>query len=146
MATRARIAVVLVEDGEQVVRSMYSHYDGYPSGVGVVLERQYKEQEDVEALVFLGDASTVRHGLAGHVLSGHAYTDYGRRSDERRYAEHESVDALLVDKVVLEDYLYVFEDGEWRAYITSGGEVHAVRIPELSAREQHSGGLAEYYD
>lgn len=56
MSTRCRIAL---EDELTGVYSIYCHYDGYPSGVGRILDRYYKDKNTVEKLINLGDISVL---------------------------------------------------------------------------------------
>ena len=48
MATRSKIAI---EDQDGTVRSIYCHWDGYPSHHGPILLEHYTTQEKVESLI-----------------------------------------------------------------------------------------------
>ena len=54
MATRARIGVLRTPDN---VESIYSHWDGYPEGVGATLAESYTQSTKVDSLMALGDVS-----------------------------------------------------------------------------------------
>ena len=54
MATRSTITV---RTGENERKSIYCHWDGYPSGVGKELMDNYITQESAEALIALGSLS-----------------------------------------------------------------------------------------
>ena len=56
MSTRCRIGMEL-PDGK--IKSIYSHWDGYPEGVGEKLQKFYKDPKDVEDLINLGDISSL---------------------------------------------------------------------------------------
>jgi hypothetical protein len=56
MSTRSRIAI---ENQDGTVTSIYCHWDGYTSGVGKMLEKWYTTQAKVEALIELGDISSL---------------------------------------------------------------------------------------
>lgn len=56
MSTRCRIAI---EQPDGKIRSIYCHHDGYPEGVGRTLQRHYTDPDKVDALVNLGDLSTL---------------------------------------------------------------------------------------
>ena len=56
MATRARIGV-LHPDGS--VTSIYSHWDGYPNGVGKTLAESYSSQDLAKRLVAMGGVSVL---------------------------------------------------------------------------------------
>jgi hypothetical protein len=56
MSTRSRIAI---ENQNGSVTSIYCHFDGYISGVGKLLKEYYTTQDKVEALIELGDISSL---------------------------------------------------------------------------------------
>ena len=56
MSTRSRIAI---ENQNGSVTSVYCHFDGYISGVGKTLKEYYTTQDKVEALIELGDISSL---------------------------------------------------------------------------------------
>lgn len=56
MSTRSRIAMIYEDD---TVKSIYCHFDGYPSGVGKTLTNHYINPEKVKALMELGDISSL---------------------------------------------------------------------------------------
>ena len=61
MATRSRIAIETTDtSGNKVIKSIYCHFDGYPSGVGKTLMENYQAREKVEALISLGDISFIK--------------------------------------------------------------------------------------
>ena len=81
MSTRGLIAI---EAADRSCRSIYVHFDMYPSGAGVCLNAHYNTKERIEALFALGDLS----GLGGRLSNDdpepdaqdvcHAYhRDYG---------------------------------------------------------------------
>ena len=83
MSTRGLIAI---EAADRSCRSIYVHFDLYPSGAGVCLTAHYNTKERIEALFALGDLS----GLGGRLSNGdpepdaqdvcHAYhRDYGEK-------------------------------------------------------------------
>ena len=56
MSTNSRIAI---EDQTGKVRSIYCHWDGYPSHHGPILLDHYNTQEKVESLIALGAISSL---------------------------------------------------------------------------------------
>lgn len=56
MSTRCRIGMKL-SDGR--IKSIYSHWDGYPDGVGRTLEKYYTDPKKIEELLELGDISSL---------------------------------------------------------------------------------------
>lgn len=63
MSTRGLIAI---EAADRSCRSIYVHFDMYPSGAGVCLNAHYNTKERIEALFALGDLS----GLGGRLSNG----------------------------------------------------------------------------
>jgi hypothetical protein len=61
MATRSRIAI---EHKTGTVNSIYCHWDGYPSNNGRILRENYMDREKVEALIKLGDISSLQERVA----------------------------------------------------------------------------------
>jgi len=60
MSTRSRIGVIRTHDasGEpETVESIYCHFDGYPEGVGAILDEHYADPAKLDALLALGDLS-----------------------------------------------------------------------------------------
>ena len=56
MSTRSRVGIKN-EDG--TITSVYVHHDGYPSGVGEVLFRNYNDETKIRKLMELGDMSSI---------------------------------------------------------------------------------------
>ena len=72
MSTRGLIAI---EAADRSCRSIYVHFDMYPSGAGVCLNAHYNTKERIEALFALGDLS----GLGGGCLLGGICVSVPRR-------------------------------------------------------------------
>ena len=56
MSTRGRIGIEL-PDGK--IKSIYCHFDSYPDGVGKVLIKYYNDIDKINALIDLGDISSL---------------------------------------------------------------------------------------
>lgn len=56
MATRC---LICRQDTKGVVRGVYCHHDGYPSGVGALLYRCYSSAKAIDKLMRLGDLSSL---------------------------------------------------------------------------------------
>jgi hypothetical protein len=54
MSTNSRIGI---QDGDGTIRSIYCHWDGYPSANGKTLYESFQDRERVMALIELGDLS-----------------------------------------------------------------------------------------
>ena len=67
MATRSSITVK--KDGK--FKTVYCHFDGYPSGVGEKLLHHYNDQEKADSIVALGDLSCLYESV--ECPEGHSY-------------------------------------------------------------------------
>lgn len=118
MSTHSGIAFV---NSDGSVKSVYCHYDGYPSYMFEMLVDYYNSAELAEALVDLGDLSCVKEKIWSE---GHSFDN--RKEDttvayhrDRGEAYHQdkwhSLDEYLNDarSDYCADYLYYFKDGKW---------------------------------
>ena len=106
MATRSRIAI---ENQDGTVTSIYCHWDGYTSGVGKMLEKWYTTQAKVEALIELGNLSSLDETLETTVA-------YARdRGEDSHQAIYSNVEELFEDGFGdIVEYVYCFtKDGIW---------------------------------
>lgn len=123
MGTRARIAYEL-PSGK--FKSIYTHWDGYPSHHGEILRDNYKDLAKVRKLIALGDLST----LAAEIGEKHDFdarvegvcTAYGRDRGETGVNPKTSINLTALSALTHNtggEYLYVFKDGEW--FVAEGG-------------------------
>lgn len=77
MATRSNIGMIQ-DDG--TIKAIYCHWDGYPEGVGATLAEHYTDPAKVEALMNLGDFSS----LAPSVEEIETYAQRGATDTEAR--------------------------------------------------------------
>lgn len=120
MATRSAIAKQL---GQNKYKAIYCHWDGYPEGVGACLFRDYNTPERVDALLKLGDLSSLHSKLEPTKGSGHSFDTpekdvtiaYGR---DRREKNVEAQILNSIDEIKKRydcDYIYIFTlDNEWK--------------------------------
>lgn len=117
MSTRGLIAI---ENNDKSCRAIYVHFDMYPDGAGICLTQHYKTKERVEALLRLGDLSSLGGRLskddpepdAADICSAY-HRDYKEEYQPPRFWP--SADKLLTeawDRFGAE-YIYVFRNGEW---------------------------------
>ena len=115
MATRSRIGLLL--DTEHVL-SVYHHWDGYPSFLGVFLQQNYTTKEQIAELIDGGDISCIdsttdwnNEKVDNHVLY---YNDRGEKTEPRLDL---NVEDYIENKLsAMEEYAYLFENGEWICY------------------------------
>jgi hypothetical protein len=115
MATRSRIGLLLDND---YVLSVYHHWDGYPSGLGVFLQHNYTTKEQIVELLDGGDISSIysqtdwnNEKVDNHVLY---YNDRGEKTEPRLDLNVE--DYIENEYSADEEYAYLFENGEWICY------------------------------
>ena len=115
MATRSRIGLLLDND---YVLSVYHHWDGYPSGLGVFLQHNYTTKEQIAELLDGGDISSIysrtdwnNEQVDEHVLY---YNDRGEKTEPRLDLNVE--DYIENEYSAMEEYAYLFENGEWICY------------------------------
>ena len=105
MSTRSRIAVEL-NDG--TVKSVYCHWDGYPSGVGNdLLNQEFTSPNEVEEFLNEGSRSTVDEAY---------YEKYGKSRGEKREVPtvHTDADTYWEEAYDWEEYAYLYnKDGDW---------------------------------
>ena len=124
MSTRSRIGLQL-PDGS--ILSIYSHWNGYPSWTGRILNTHYTTKEKVSELIDGGDCSSIwtkdrwtGKELAPHVIEIQEVEEYG----PQRYSERGEDCPPRLDKNVKqfiengEEYGYIYRNGEWICYNT----------------------------
>jgi len=108
MATRARIGV-LHPDGS--VTSIYSHWDGYPNGVGKTLAENYSSEELAKRLVAMGGVSV----LEGTIEES---TFYHRDRDEDLQIEESFNETAFLKQSERDgaEWAYLWKGGSWSTY------------------------------
>jgi hypothetical protein len=113
---------------------VYCHYDGYPSFTGTILEKYYKKESKVRALINLGDMTSVGAYLGtkktvdnnfhfigvdidGEPCQIRKYVkDYGRSSkNELVFITHVSSLYAVITRMHTPGckYVYIYEGGAW---------------------------------
>lgn len=119
MGTRSRIAIER-EGGS--VESIYCHWDGYPSYNGRILLEKYGDRTKVEALIALGDISSLGEEVEPKDLSQHSYDTpekgvtvaYHRDRGQRKNGPNYHLDRDHFVQGDVEEYGYLFtKEGEW---------------------------------
>jgi hypothetical protein len=105
MATRAMIGMVR-DDG--TVRAIYSHWDGYPAHVGILLKTFYDTADAVTELLDRGDVSS----LGSTLEETNFYSD---RGEEDAFAKEfkDVTEAVQYYTECWCEFFYVYEDGIW---------------------------------
>jgi hypothetical protein len=106
MATRSRIAI---ENQDGSVTSVYCHWDGHIETNGVILNNNYNTKDKVEALIELGNLSSLDKTLETTVA-------YARdRGEDSHQFNNINVEELFEDGFGdIVEYVYCFtKDGIW---------------------------------
>jgi hypothetical protein len=100
MSTRSRIAI---ENQNGSVKSIYCHFDGYLSGVGRLLKEYYTTQAKVEALIELGNISSLE-------MTPESTVAYARdRGEDLNFKEFKTVPELFEQGFnSSEEFVYCF--------------------------------------
>lgn len=130
-------ATISFEKKDKTIRTIYVHWDGYPTGVGAILAKHYDES-NLDQLMDLGDLSVLgttpfsdpdgwdyRKETPDHLCV--AYKDRGEDSPAAVYSSREEFEQ---NHNPLE-YNYLYSDGLW--YVWSGSAKYAqisVLFPE----------------
>lgn len=115
MATRSNIAY---KTPEGKIRSIYSHWDGYPECNGKILVDNYTDQEKIEALIALGSVSA----LGAEIGQQQDFDDrssqkkewtlaYHRdRGEQLSIQEYDDIPSWIDD---MEEYAYLWNGQDW---------------------------------
>lgn len=117
MSTNSTVAVK-TDSGYE---SIYVHWDGYFDYMYPMLSENYASWERAQALVSFGDASFIAERIMPSKGSDHSFEHreegvclfYHRDRGEDFHAEFYSNKAAVLKS---QYYVYIFEDGQWRAY------------------------------
>ena len=110
MSTRGAIGM---QQPDGTVRAVYVHHDAYVAGVGAILGGWYETPEKVEAMLALGDLSSLGTTLADTI----AY--HRDRGEVMRIARsYRNIDAYRRNGTsdFEADYLYLYDGGKWFVY------------------------------
>lgn len=132
MGTRSAI---IVKVGHRKYAGIYCHWDGYPTHVGKMLFNHYNTLDKAEALIALGDLSSLKENLAPPEGATHTFDNpyvedktsnyasskvtvaYGRDRGETDPDFVHPKAGKTVDEVSDKidcAYVYVFRNGAWR--------------------------------
>lgn len=131
MGTRSRIGR---QNADGTVSAIYCHWDGYLSNVGAILHKHYQDATKVDALIALGDLSSIAEEIGEehdfdwrneYYKNGGSWENdprdkmcnaYGRDRKEEKTAAQIVTDADLFWKTRHQrwaEYQYLYTDGAW---------------------------------
>lgn len=117
MATRC---LILKEEGK-TLKGIYCHYDGYPDGVGTLLDKYYNTPKMVEALISLGDISILDKKLEPTTKS-HSFNApekgvtvaYARdRGEEFQNVQTTRKELAKIAKGNWAEFVYIYDGKVW---------------------------------
>lgn len=115
MATRSLI--LKHDDNSDTFTGVYCHWDGYPAGVGVRLNNNYKDPAKIDALLGLGDLSMLGPELKDTIAF---CRDRGETMSKGFvFGTIDAIKAYLTDSDI--EYVHVFQGGKWTSYDRDGG-------------------------
>jgi len=123
MATRSFIA--RYNESSNDYTAIYCHWDGYPQGVGVTLRDNYHDDEAVDALLALGDISSLRDTLCE--TAEDAYSMRGEKkvsAKTYRYLREMEEDF----RGAWCEYGYLWHGGEWSCYCLNRSTVNLYEL------------------
>ena len=120
MSTNCNIAIVLPDE---TVKSIYVHFDGYPEGVGAVLDTFYRNELKIKRLMDLGDLSSLgetpevpansqQHRVdkaTGEYIYCDSYANKGESNTEAKLWA--TLSEFL--KNATKEYTYIWMDSTW---------------------------------
>ena len=121
MSTRSNIAIELPKDsnGNKKVKVIYVHSDGYPYGVGQILEENYNSYEKARELFNFGDASYLDDTIEECSFYGR---DWNRDIDKARTYRDEWMYMRSMDgDGYMIEYIYIFKNGAW--HVSTGKHI-----------------------
>lgn len=114
---------ILAKTSDGKVKSITVNYDGYPGSAGKTLKTHYLEQSKIDALMNLGDLSSLDN--SPECPEGHSYENrvkgycvaYGRDRGEEdvEFQEHKSLEDAKHYAMELDNaFTYVWNGTEWK--------------------------------
>lgn len=116
MSTRSNIGVL---NADGTVQAVYCHFDGYPTGVGAVLQKHYNDDAKARKLVSMGGISTIGPEIGESNPFPEKGDDrdccfYTRdRGEELEIGVHESAKAYMERFDVFIEYRYLWDGKRW---------------------------------
>jgi hypothetical protein len=116
MSTNSTISIITEKGG----KTIYSHWDGYPSWNGKILKNHYKTQERVEELISMGNVNILHKNIGGKVeFDGFNSRKqkqclfYTRDRGETGQKATTFSPLSLPKRNTLQTWNYLFKNGKW---------------------------------
>ena len=114
--------------GDESVVSVYHHWDGYPSWLGIHLRNNYTTKEQIEELLDGGDISCISSDTDWELEKCELHIQYyNDRGEDTEPLFDSTVEDYLDDG---EEYAYLFENNEWICYDLHNAQPQIIEIPQ----------------
>jgi len=114
MSTNSAIAMKQ-EDGS--IKSVYCHWDGYPSNQYPILVNGYGTTEFVDELIKLGNISNLEYSVDSTIFYGR-----DRHEDDQEPESYNDI-AELMDSSLSAEYYYYFTGQKWNVFDGNGNDI-----------------------
>lgn len=126
MSTRS----VIASTSNGITRAIYCHYDGYPSHVGAILVNYYTDSATIDALMSLGDISSLGERVVPNDGEAHSFDNRAhgvttayhrdRGEDLSPASEHDPGAFMVSPPDRCQDYTYLHDGDKWLVEMDSG--------------------------
>ena len=123
MATRSFIARYNPDTEDYT--AIYCHWDGYPTGVGATLKDNYSTSASVDALMKLGDISSLRDTLAETMTE--AYPAFRGDTDVDAKSFRWKSDMIDYYRNMSCEYGYIWQMTNWQCFGLDPREIDLYR-------------------
>ena len=136
MSTRCAICIKI----GNVYRSIYCHFDGYPSHVGNILKENYNKTHKIKELIDLGNISCLGKLTEYKEVNvfdkdykdkRNLYTfSYHRDGNEDKEYLYEGSNFESLIKVISNsccEFLYLFENNEWKMFSIRNDQLEEIK-------------------
>ena len=120
MSTRCYIGTVMPD---QTVKAIYCHSDGYPDGVGRILNEYYQDENKVRQLIDLGSLSFLgaeigeSNPFGSKDINFDICCAYHRdRGSKLEHVEFYSVNNFIKQRDIFIEWRYLWKDNKWHTF------------------------------
>ena len=141
MSTKSRIAM---KQNDGTYKSIYCHHDGYLTGVGRTLYKNYRDPIKVELMINLGDLECLKEYIYPDTSRIHNFDNpqcdvcvsYHRdRGESFNYTIFQNKDDLIEYTCKTDqEYLYIFENDNWQVANTNSKTPDEIVFEKLESK------------
>lgn len=119
MGTRSRFGI---ENSDGTITSVYHHWDGYPSWLGMKLVENYNDEAKIRKVMEKGDISSLESDQDWNFkqLPNKTVRYYSERGEDTPSQTSKNFSEFMnLTQNCGGEYAYLFKDGKWHCYINS---------------------------